>query len=75
MKIMFRIFEKLKNIKSIFLAQPSLIDVGISAFLAVPVIVRRTAGWAFAICITIVMVVASVICIYGSFRCGCAITG
>ena len=75
------IIDKFKSIQIfemtvlIFLSQPTLVDVGVSAFLAIPVIVRCTAGWAFAICITIVMVISRVGGICSSFRCGCAITG
>ena len=75
------IIDKFKSIQIfemtvlIFLSQPTLVDVGVSAFLAIPVIVRCAAGWAFAICITIVMVISLVGCICSSFRCGCAITG
>lgn len=75
------IIDKFKSIQIfemtvlIFLSKPTLVDVRVSAFLAIPVIVRRTAGGAFAICIMIVMVISLVICTCGSFRCGCAITG
>ena len=75
------IIDKFKSIQIfemtvlIFLSKPTLVDVGVSAFLAIPVIVRCAAGWAFAICITIVMVISMVGGICSSFRCGCAITG
>jgi hypothetical protein len=75
------IIDKFKSIQIfemtvlIFFSQPALVDVGVSAFLAIPVIVRCAAGRAFAICITIVMVISLVGGICSSFRCGCAITG
>ncbi len=59
------------NISLIFLSKPALIDVGISAFLTVSIIVWCAAGWAFTIGgVAVIVVIASVICIYGSFRCG-----
>ena len=44
-------------------SQPALIDVGISAFLAISIIIWGATGGAFAIGIMVIMVISLVICI------------